>query len=195
MTTGNAELGIAYHKTGNYKKEKMLYRKAQKDFPDDPEITDQYAILELSEGDTIEANRWIRNYVSKRKEQSWSEARLANYLGVIYSVGGFQDIAEVYYRKAVSLESENPEWKHRLAYFLIDKDRNINEGLEVEDKLLKAEPDNYRYLAVEGWGLYKQGKNKEALELLEKADSLKPSYSHSLYLHLEAAKKAVASLN
>ena len=29
-------LGIAYHKTGQYKKEKKLYKKAEQDFPDDP---------------------------------------------------------------------------------------------------------------------------------------------------------------
>ena len=32
---------------------------------------------------------------------------------------------------------------NNLAYFLIDKDRNINEGLELVDKALKISPDNY----------------------------------------------------
>jgi hypothetical protein len=41
-------------------------------------------------------------------------------------------------------------------------------------------------------GLYKQGKDKEALELFEKRLELRPVYNHELYLHLEAAKKAVA---
>ena len=30
------DLGYAYHKTGQYKKEKKLYKKAEQDFPDDP---------------------------------------------------------------------------------------------------------------------------------------------------------------
>ena len=47
---------------------------------------------------------------------------------------------------------------NNLAYFLIDKDRNINEGLELVDKALKLSPDNYNYLHTKGWGLYKQGK-------------------------------------
>jgi hypothetical protein len=47
-------------------------------------------------------------------------------------------------------------------------------------------------LDTKGWGLYKQKKYKEALELLEKSWDLKPYYDHELYLHLEAAKKAVA---
>ncbi len=44
------ELGISYHKTGQYKKEKKLYKKAERDFPDDPELMDQYAWLELVHG-------------------------------------------------------------------------------------------------------------------------------------------------
>ena len=84
---------------------------------------------------------------------------------------------------------------NNLAYFLIDKDRNINEGLELVDKALKLNPDNYNYLDTKGWGLYKQGKYKEALEILQKSWDLrreKAVYNHEAFLHLEAAKKAVA---
>lgn len=44
-----------------------------------------------------------------------------------------------------------------------------------------------------GWGLYKQGKYKEALGFLEKSWKIKPVYNHALYLHLEEVKKALAS--
>ena len=85
---------------------------------------------------------------------------------------------------------------NNLAYFLIDKDRNIDEGLELVDKALKLSPDNYNYLHTKGWGLYKQGKYKEALDILQKSWDLrreKAIYDHEAFLHLEAAKKAVAS--
>ena len=101
--------------------------------------------------------------------------------------------AEKYYRQALSLEPERPGRLNDLAYFLIDKDRNIEEGLKLVDKALEINPDNYSYLDCKGWGLYKLGKYKEALLLLEKSWKLKPGYSHELYLHLEAAKKTVAS--
>jgi hypothetical protein len=45
---------------------------------------------------------------------------------------------------------------------------------------------------TKGWGFYKQGRYKEALEILERSWELKPVYEHEVYLHLEAAKKAVA---
>jgi tetratricopeptide (TPR) repeat protein len=81
---------------------------------------------------------------------------------------------------------------NNLAYFLIDKERNIKEGLDLADKALKLSPDNYASLHSKGWGLYKQGKYKEALEFLEKSWKTKPVYNHALYLHLEEVKKAVA---
>ena len=100
------------------------------------------------------------------------------------------------YRKALSVEPENPVKMNNLAYFLIDKDRNIKEGLELADKALGINPDNYVVLDSKGWGLYKQGKYQEALEILQKSWDIrreKAIYNHEAFLHLEAAKKAVAN--
>ncbi|MEA1886316.1 MAG: hypothetical protein U9N72_03795 [Bacteroidota bacterium] len=79
-----------------------------------------------------------------------------------------------------------------LPYFLIDSERNVNEGLQLAEKQLEMYPDNYNYLHTKGWGLYKQGKYEESLEYLEKSWELKPIYNHEVFLHLEAAREAVA---
>jgi len=94
--------------------------------------------------------------------------------------------------KLSMMQPNNHKRLNNLAWFLIDKDRNIKEGLELADKELKLQPDNYLYLDCKGWGLYKQRKYEEALEFIEKGWSSKPIYDHDIYLHLEAAKKAVA---
>jgi tetratricopeptide (TPR) repeat protein len=88
------------------------------------------------------------------------------------------------------MQINNPYRLNNLTWFLIDKGRNITEGLELADRALILQPDNYLYLDCKGWGLYKQGKYEEALKFLEKSWSLKPVYDHDIYLHLEAAKKA-----
>ena len=81
-----------------------------------------------------------------------------------------------------------------LASFLIDKDRNINEGLELIDKALELSPDNYNFTDIKGWGLYKQGKYEEALKLLEKSWDLKPYYFDcGINIHIEEVKKAIAN--
>jgi tetratricopeptide (TPR) repeat protein len=186
-------LGLAYHKTEQYNKEKTLYKKAEQDFPDDPDLIYRQAILSLSERDTVSANRYIDKYKSIQKENSASEAAISASIAEVFSEGGLFDKAEKYYREALLLEPDSPVRLNDLAYFLIDKERNVNEGLELVDKALAISPENYDYLHTKGWELYKQGKYQDALKLFQRSDSLKPIYNHELYLHLEAAKKAVAN--
>jgi tetratricopeptide (TPR) repeat protein len=190
------ELGKVYHKTGRYKEEKKLHKQAEKDFIDDTTIMWNQAILSLVERDTVSANRYFKKLITGWKDNSTSEAAISTNLAIIYWEAGITDQAEIYLRKALALEPENRRMQSILAYFLIDKDSNNNEGLELINKALVLSPDNYEYLDTKGWGLYKQGKFKEALEILQKSWDLrrqKAIYDHEAFLHLEAAKKAVAS--
>jgi tetratricopeptide (TPR) repeat protein len=204
-------LGEAYHKTGNYKKEKRCYEKAGKDFPDDPVLTFRKAVLALSEGNSVKADKLIEKFISIAKENSGLEAEIADKvtkgfsdeasiagnLANIFSEANIPNKAEEYFRQALSLEPENPARINDLAYFLIDKDRNINEGLELSDKALKLNPENFDYMDTKGWGLFKQGKFHNALDILQKSWKKRREqsiYDQEAFLHLEAAKKAVARL-
>jgi tetratricopeptide (TPR) repeat protein len=122
------EPGISYHKTGQFKKEKKLYRKADKDLPDDPGLLDQHAWLALNLGDTIEANRYIEKWISIRKEELWSEARIAGYLAYVYSMADMPEKEEEYHRRALSLEPENTARMNYLTYFLIGNTLTITLG-------------------------------------------------------------------
>ena len=189
-------LGIAYHNTGQLTKEKELYRKAEKDFPDDPALIRRQSILSFAEEDTVAGNGYIEKLKTSLKEDSYSEAAIASNLAGIFSEADNPDEAEKYLRNALSLEPASPGRLFTLGYFLIDKDRDINEGLELVEKALQKNPDNYSYLHCKGWGLYKQGKYKEALDILQKSWDLRMKnaiYNYAAFLHLEEAKKAVAS--
>ena len=186
------QLGTSYHKTGHYSKERKLYKKAEQDFPNDHLLLYNEAVLSLTKGYKDKANRYIDQYISSRKESSVPEAVIFEYVALIYSDAGVPDKAEEFLRKALLIEPENSEILNNLAWLLIDKDRNISEGLMLIDKALEISPDVDYILDTKGWGLYKQGKYKESLALFEKAWNLAPVYDHDIYLHLEAAKKAVA---
>jgi tetratricopeptide (TPR) repeat protein len=103
------------------------------------------------------------------------------------------DKAEDYYWKALKIDYFSPTRFSNLAWFLIDNDRNIIEGVQLMEKVLELNPDNYNFIDTEGWGFYKQGKYKEALELLQRGWSLRTFYDHNIFLHLQEVKKAVAS--
>jgi tetratricopeptide (TPR) repeat protein len=188
-------LGKAYHNSDQFAKEKVLYIKAEKDFPDVPDLIFRQAILSLTQADTVTANIYIKKFISICKDKSLTEADITKDIASMYSEAGMLDKAEEYYRQALSLEAYNPSRMDTLAYFLIDKNRDIIGGLKLVDKALTSDSDNYNYLNTKGWGLYKLGKYKEALEILQKSWNLrreKAVYDHDAYLHLEAAKKAVA---
>jgi tetratricopeptide (TPR) repeat protein len=187
------ELIDAYHEVGNYKKEKDLLAQALTDFPEDLGLISSQIILLFAEKDSVAANQYLMHYISLSKNYSFSDSRIATSLANIYSASGMYDKAEDNYRKALALDPDNVLRLNNLAYFLINNKRNIVEGMSLIDKALISEPDNYLFLDTKGWGLYKLGRSKEALQILEKSWDLRPVYDHRIYLHLEDVKKAVGS--
>lgn len=186
-------LGKAYHETGKYKRERRIYRRAEKNFPGDRMMLYRQAVLALSRRNSHAADEYMEKYVSVLEDNAYSEGGIASNLGRIYEEAGLLDKAEEYYRRALSLEPDSPYRLNILAYFLIDRDRNIPEGLDLIKKALESDPDHYQYLDTRGWGLYKQENFREALELAERSWELKPVYDHDIYLHLEAIKKALSA--
>ncbi len=161
-------------KPTNIRKKKSYIRIAEKEFPNNSGLILRQAILSLSEGDTLAANKYIDQYPTIYRDNSWSEAALARNLGWVYTGAAMPDKAEESFRRAMSLEPGNAFWMYYLAWHLIDKDRNIDGGLELIDKALKLSPDYaWLFLDCKGWGLYKKGKYAEALEVLEKCRNIR----------------------
>ena len=186
-------LGSAYHAAGEFKKEERLYRQAEKDFPDNHFLIYRKAVLALSEGDTINGRENINKYILLQNKERISEADLKTSIAEIYSEAGNLDNAEKFYREAITLQPYDNNSLNNLAYFLIDKEINIKEGIMIADQVLEKSSESFDYLHTKGWGLYKLGMYSEAYELLKKSWELRPNYFQNLYDHLEAAKKAVAS--
>jgi hypothetical protein len=94
------------------------------------------------------------------------------------------------------LEPGNPGLMSDLANFFIESNRNLNEVPGLMDKamaLAKNKIDYYDYLNIKGWGLYKQGKYKEALDVLQKTWDEAPFKVYSIRSHYEEVKMAVAA--
>jgi AraC-like DNA-binding protein/tetratricopeptide (TPR) repeat protein len=189
-----SELGFAYHQTSQYKKEKRIYRLAKKYIPDDPVMFGRQAILALTEKDTAAAKRYFEQYIVVHRKlfPTW-EAEIPQTQAWIYNEAGFPDKAEVFYRKAISMDPDNPERLFNLAYFFINHDRKPEEIQGLMDRAMAMAPnrmDYYKYMDMKGWGLYKQGKNKEALEILEKTWNAVPFPLFTIRSHLKTVRKA-----
>ena len=190
-------LGEAYHNTGQYKKEKKLYREAERYNPDLPDIIFEQAVLAVTENDSVDANRYIEKFKAVYKEKySASEGVVDENLARIYYQAGKMDMSEMYYRKAIAFEPDVPARLNRFANFLIENNRNP--GNEVSDLMDRAmelatnKVDYYNFMNTKGWGYYKQGRYNEALEILQKAWNDAPFKLYAIYSHLEEVKKAVS---
>jgi tetratricopeptide (TPR) repeat protein len=190
-------LGLAYNKTGQFKKEKGLYKAAEQHFPGDPLLTYRRAVHALSVGDSVIADALIDKYISLRKGNSDRESDILSGVADIFSESGTPHKAEEYYRRALALEPDNHERNLRLASFLIRSDRNIAEGSALADELLDLDPENYKYLELKGRVLLRERRYREALDMMERSWDLRIKngvYDHEAFLQLEAARKAVAGL-
>ncbi len=185
-------LGNSYHKVNEHKREKEVYELGLSIFPDHPFIIRRQAICALSQGDTDKANEFISNYKSIRKNKYlWHEARILSSVGTIYTEANLFDKAELNYRQALELDPRNPSRMSDLAWLLINNDINVNEGVDLIEKALESRPDNWSYLDTRGWGLYKQGRYDEALQVLTDAWDLRPRYNYGGYLHIQEVEKAI----
>jgi tetratricopeptide (TPR) repeat protein len=187
-------LAEAYNKTGQYDKERKVIREWEKYNPEDIAILHQKASMSLSEKDQVRAEKYIERYNSiRRKNNSSSEADIAEGVGRIYYDTGIMDKAEEYYREALALDPDNPARLFRFASFLTETERNVDEVPALMDramKFAKNRVDYYNYLDEKGWGLYKQGSYNEALAIIEKAWDEAPFKLYTISYHLEMARKA-----
>lgn len=192
-----ADLAFAYHKTGKYALEKEIYIKAEKYFSDDFYLLRQQAILALMMKDSTNANQYIKRFVTVQKNNSVAEVAIYTEMAKIYSEAGDNINAEKYYRQAADMGKHNPEYLNNLAFLLIDKELNVAEGMNIVNMTLETDQENYDLLHTKGLGLYKQGKYKEAQDILQKSWRIrreKAVYNHEAFLHLEATQNAVAEM-
>lgn len=185
-------LGNSYHKINDHKKEKETFELGLSIFPNYTRIIQHQATCALTQGDIEKANEFIEQYKSINNNRNWAEARIFSGIGSIYTEAGLIEKAENNFRQGLILDPENPSRMSALAWFLIDNNINIDEGMTLIKKALELRPDNWYYLDTKGWGLYKQGHFQEALNVLKDAWELRPYFEPEGYQHILAVEKAIA---
>jgi tetratricopeptide (TPR) repeat protein len=72
-------------------------------------------------------------------------------------------------RALVNDRPNDPTALNMLGYTLVDRTRNVEEGLAMIGRALELMPDNGAILDSMGWALHRQRRNAEALEYLQRA--------------------------
>jgi len=189
-------MGDAYHQVGEHQKEEAVLDLGHKVFPYAIYIQQHQAICAFTKGDTEKAKEILAEYKTIRQNiLHCTEAMVSTGLGVIYSSAGMFEEAEDFYRQSIQLEPDNLEWVRDFAWFLIDKEINVKEGLQLTESILEQFPEYWPSLDAKGWALYKLGKPEEALSLLKESWELRPAYVHNGYLHIQEIEEAIAKQN
>jgi len=189
-------LGDALHKLGEHEKEKEILALGNRVFPNAIMIQQHQAICAYSHGRIQEAEDILVEYKSIRQNiLHCTEAMVSSGIGAIYSQSGQIAKAEAYYRDAIKQDPTNLYWVYEFAWFLIDKEIDVEEGLELADEIIADSPEYWPAIDAKGWALYKLGRHEEALELPKDSWDLKFAYSHTGFLHIQEVEKSVARQN
>jgi len=185
-------LGHALHEAGDHKRENEIFEMGLKAMPNSGWLLSQQSMCALSRGDKEKAADCLQRHRSVDEAAGWSEASILNSIGYIYEDANLIEEAENYKRQAFALDPDDPQVLEGLAWVLINNDINIQEGMELIEKAVKLDPEASNIVDTWGWGLYKSGRYKEALEALHKAKELRSMYDPLIEGHIQAAEKALA---
>ncbi len=187
--------GRVYHELENYEKEREIYELGLNTLPDDHRIIFRQAVCALSQGDTAEANDYIKKYRVIRKTEDLEGYRTNYNVGLIYfEAKQFGEAIDIF-KELITSNPHEVDSKWQLGSILIENDIDVDEGMELIEQALEIEPDNAYFIDTKGRGLHKQGKNREALEHLNKAWDLRPYYDHDHFLHIQEVEHTLASQN
>lgn len=97
------------------------------------------------------------------------------YRGISYERSKMWDKAEADFRKALTLQPDQPMVLNYLGYSLIEKGLNLQEAIEMVRKAVDLKPNDGYIVDSLGWAHYQLGEYEEAVKHLERAVELKPS--------------------
>lgn len=106
-------------------------------------------------------------YMQKLLQEDSSDASLWSSLGYVYSQADSLEQGVACLEKAVGLDSAEAAYKNNLAFVLMEAGRDLPRAMGLVDSALLLQPGFAAYEETRAWGLYRMGKNQEALEALE----------------------------
>jgi len=159
----------------------------KKEFHDDEVLYELY----LSKKDYKKALEVAQELYNKTKKPRWlAESAMALYEGASnkddeHMLKKFSDMFE----KALSKDIKDSVYLNYYGYTLIDKDMDIQKGVELVKKALEYQPDNSYYLDSLAWGYYKLNKCKKAYEVMKRVVDMEGLKEDEIKEHWEAIKK------
>jgi len=185
--------GKTYHLLGDHERERKIYELGLSILPDHTTIIYNQAVCTLSQGNKQEADEYIEKYRSIMKVEGQEDFWTDYYIGLIYLEAEHFEKAMDIFGKLVEADPQNSTVKWRLGYLLIDREVDINKGMELVDQALELTPESADLLYSKGLGYYKQGGIEDAYEVLKRAWDNRNIYFHEHYLLMKEVERVLAN--
>ena len=181
LSPGNAyalnNLGYLYAEYGvNSQLAQDLCQRAVDLNPDNPGFRDSLGWAAFKNKDFKTAEEELKKSLSMLNDIYAPHYHIAT---LYYATGRLKE-AEKHYRKSLEFKPQSTEALNNLAYLLAERNKSIDEALEMSKIAVKLEPSNASYLDTLGWLYYRQDKLNLALRNLLKAAELSPGQSEIL---------------
>lgn len=186
-------LSFCYHKTERHQKELEILDMLAEYHPHGPAILGRYMICSHYRMRFTEEEDYRKQLVSVLRDKRVNESDIAFYLGRLYLNEDYV-AAEKYYSIAYRYDPENVEKMGALAWVLIMNALRINEGMDLMEKAIKADPNNPVYIHQMGYAYYIKGDYEDAISNLYAARDLYQEYSYELDNHIRLVEEAIALL-
>jgi len=170
------QLGRILHLTGRLTEAKVHLNTALEKDPQSPGPSFYLGLIAEKQGDLSEKERCFEQAKSRSRRAAAQVSWRRVYDGRMnfYHYPGYIELYVQAYRYALMLDPDSAFLKNGLAYALALENRDLDEALDLINDLLRKEPDEWAYLDTKACVLYRQGKYKEANDLVEEYINLIP---------------------
>lgn len=189
-------LAQAYHETDNHEAEERVFEEGIRLWPGEKaQINYWQAMCAVSQGDSVKAGTYLDKLREIGKDNQWPESSILNWLAGVYTLADVPEKAEELHRQALAVDPDNPNLMNDLASFLISRDKDMDERMELMERVLEKEPENPDYLFTYGKALHQVGLLEESFRVLKESWDLRPYYDHEHFLLLAELEEALDNQN
>jgi tetratricopeptide (TPR) repeat protein len=156
------------YQEGLYEDAVRVGKEADGIFPDDPFIQFFIGASYFLQNQRPEALHWLRSATNGVARDPFKSV-IWGMIGDVHAAADEWAKADSAYDKALKLDPENENVLNNFAYYLSERDMELDKAEQMGLKAVSIDPKNAAYLDTIGWVYFKKKDFKKALEYIQKA--------------------------
>jgi predicted Zn-dependent protease len=136
------------------------------------------------------AHQLTQKLIKETKEAKWYAESAISYYESLKNKDDKSKLSRVVhdFEEAIKMGIKDPIYLNYYGYTLIDKDLDVNKGLNIIYKALKEEPENTYFLDSLAWGYYKLNQCDKAYPTMKKVVDIEGLNEDEIVEHWNAIK-------